>query len=181
MESNACGNCTGTCVDKGCPTGYSPTNPGGCPDTALSGDGTFTCYGNYKKCTCPDGTVESCGDDKKSTGSVDVGDTTCHTCVDKTCSDYGYKDKASCSTGKKAVTKIPRTGLTCYNCVEERCSDYGYQSSFSCSTGYMAKSVSVGNGLSCYDCIQDAYSDSGSDAISDGISNGSGGGSLPPV
>ncbi|MBO6280984.1 MAG: hypothetical protein J6N49_00485, partial [Alphaproteobacteria bacterium] len=155
-----CGNCTGTCVNKGCPTGYRPENPGGCPDTAPSGDGTFTCYGNYKKCTCPDGKVESCGSDKKSTGSEVIGDTTCYTCVDKTCTDYGYQDTASCPTGQKAVTKTPRTGLTCYTCVNKKCSDYNLQDTGSCGSGYNPQKVTL-EGLTCYRCVAKKCGDYG--------------------
>ncbi|MBO6281530.1 MAG: hypothetical protein J6N49_03245, partial [Alphaproteobacteria bacterium] len=189
-STNDCGNCTGTCVNKGCPTGYRPENPGGCPDTAPSGDGTFTCYGNYKKCTCPEGKVESCGSDKKSTGSEVVGDTTCYTCVDKTCTDYGYQD--SC-TNCVNETKHPRDGLTCYTCkacptppppppgpsCDPECdgySDIADEHLKDCKDGmHICTSCDRGLLYSC-DGYSDGYCDDGSDGISDGISDGGGGG-----
>ena len=174
---NACGNCKASCVDKGCPTGYSPTNPGGCPDTAPSGDGTFTCYGNYKKCACPSGKSETCADNQNATNQEVVGDTTCFTCVNKTCSDYGYQSSSSCGYDYNPK-KVTPGGLTCYQCVAKKCGDYpGEQSSSSCSGGYKAETRYHGD-LRCYECVpDDSHTDTTSDAISDGISNGNGGGS----
>ena len=171
-STNKCGNCTGTCINKGCPTGYSPTNPGGCPDTVLSGDGTFTCYGNYKKCTCPDGKVESCGADKKPTGEEeDVGGTKCYTCVDKTCSDYGYKDEASCPTGQKAVPQTTGTGLTCYTCAYKTCSDYGYKDR---CTNCIKETLTPRTGLTCYTCKACSSGGGGGGGTSGGGTSGGG-------
>ncbi|MEE6207111.1 MAG: hypothetical protein VZR95_03550 [Alphaproteobacteria bacterium] len=154
-STNACGNCDGQCLDKGCPTGYGPNYPGGCPDTIQAIGSEDTCYGSYKSCNCPEGKYEHCSTAQNASNEETVGDIKCYTCTNKVCTDYpGLQNNDVCESGKKASLET-LNGLNCYRCVDDGCDNYtGLQSDDSCAIGKTATTVTQ-NGMTCYQCVDD--------------------------